>query len=122
MDRPNVDSLKPHLFHENLSAAIGSANHEVGGQGEEQGASCGEKKHCEGAAVDGKVPEHLDKSHIWKFEMKGNIKIFSILTPFLPFLNIITAGHILCPQFPKLFFSTAGNTASVSTKQVYHGR
>ena len=60
MDRPNVDSFKPNLFHENVSAAIGSANHEVVGHGEEEGARCGEKKLCDGAAVDGKVPEHLD--------------------------------------------------------------
>ena len=64
MDRPNVDSFKPNLFHENLSAAIGSANYEVGGQGEEQGASCGEKELCDQAAVDGEVPEHLDQFHL----------------------------------------------------------
>ena len=60
MDCSKINSAKPNLFHENLSAAIGSANHEVGGQGDEKGASCGEKKLCDGAAVDGKVPEHLD--------------------------------------------------------------
>ena len=64
MSCPNVDSLKPNLFHQNVSAAIGSANHEVGGQGEEQGASCGEKELCDGAAVDGEVPEHLDQFHL----------------------------------------------------------
>ena len=63
MDRSNVDFFKPNPFHQNVSAAIGSANHEVGGQGEEQGASCGEKKPCDGAAVDGEVPEHLDQYH-----------------------------------------------------------
>ena len=64
MDRSNVDSFKSNLFHENLSAAIGSANYEVGGQGEEQGASCGEKELCDQAAVDGEVPEHLDQFHL----------------------------------------------------------
>ena len=64
MDRSNVDSFKSNLLHENLSAAIGSANYEVGGQGEEQGASCGEKELCDGAAVDGEVPEHLDQFHL----------------------------------------------------------
>ena len=59
MDCPNLDSFKPDLFHENVFAAIGSANHEVDGQGEEQGASCGEKKLCDRAAVDGEVPEYL---------------------------------------------------------------
>ena len=63
MDRLNVDSFKPNLFHENLFAAIDSANHEVGGPGKEQGASCGEKKPCDRAAVDGEVPQHLDQYH-----------------------------------------------------------
>ena len=70
MDRPNIDSSKPNLFHENVSAAIGSANHEVGGHGEEEGASCGEKKPCDRAAVDGKVQEQINESHL---KMKGRI-------------------------------------------------
>ena len=64
MDRSNVDSFKPNLFHENISAAIGSANQEVGGHGEEPGASCGEKELCDQAAVDGEVQEHLDQFHL----------------------------------------------------------
>ena len=64
MDPFNVDFLKPNFFHENVSAANGSANHDVGGHGEEQGASCGLKKPCDLAVVDGKVPEHLDQSHL----------------------------------------------------------
>ena len=64
MDLPNFDSFKPNLFHENVSAAIGSANHEVGGQGEEQGASCGEEKPSDRATVDGEVPKNLDQSHL----------------------------------------------------------
>ena len=59
MDCPEFGSFDPNLFQKNLSAAIGSANHEVGGQGEEQGASCGEQKPCDRGAVDGEVPEHL---------------------------------------------------------------
>ena len=59
MDRPRVDSFKPNFFQKDVSAAIGSANHEVGGHGEEQGASCGEEEPCDRAAVDGEVPEYL---------------------------------------------------------------
>ena len=87
MNRPNVDSLKPDLFHENVSAAIDSANHEVGGHGEEQGASCGEKKPCDQAAVDGKVPEHLDHSHIVStipqiifFQLQKTLRAFQLST------------------------------------------
>ena len=95
MNLPNVDSFKPNLFHENLSAAIGSANHEVGGQGEEQGASCGEKKSCDQAAVDGEVPEHLDQSHLEIYNERHCKDIFP--PPFLLFiLNIITAGELNC--------------------------
>ena len=64
MNRSKIDSFKPYVFRQNVSAAIGSANHDVGGQGEEQGARCGEKKLCDGSAVDSKVPEHLDQSHL----------------------------------------------------------
>ena len=64
VDRSNVDSFKSSHVHENLSAAIGSAYHEVDGHGEEQGASCGEKKPSDRAAVDGEVPKNLDQSHL----------------------------------------------------------
>ena len=79
MDHPNVDSLKPNLFHQNVSAAIDSANHDVGGHGGEQGANCGEKKPCDGDAVDGKVQEHLDQSHLERNEGQYiKIDIFSL--------------------------------------------
>ena len=80
MDRPNVDSFKLNLFHEDFFAAIGSASHEVGGHGEEQGVSCGEKKPCDGAAVDGEVPEHLDQYHfeIWNERQYKDILIIRV--------------------------------------------
>ena len=82
MDRPsNVDSFKPNTFHKNLSAGIDSANHEVGGQGEEQGASCGEKKPCDRAAVDGKVQEHINESHLKMKGREGELQLF-ICSPF----------------------------------------
>ena len=64
MDRPNFYSLKPNLIHQNVSAAIGRPNYKVGGQGEEQGASCGEKKPGDWAAVEDKGPEHINQSHL----------------------------------------------------------
>ena len=64
MNCSKIDSFTPNVFRQNVSAAIGSAYHEVGGHGEEEGASCGEKKLGDGAAVDGKVPKNLDQSHL----------------------------------------------------------
>ena len=81
MDRSNVDSFKSNHVHENLSAAIESANHEVGGQGEEQGASCGEEKPCDRAAVDGKVQEHINESHLKMKGREGELQLF-ICSPF----------------------------------------
>ena len=96
MDRPNVDSFKPNLFHENVSAAIDSANYEVGGQGEEQSASCREKKACDRAAVDGEVPQHLDQLHL---EMKSRVKIFSLPSPPQYHLHTV-AGRLHCEKSP----------------------
>ena len=76
---PNSYFLKSEVFHHNVSAGISSANQEVGGHGVEQGASCGEKKPCDGDAVDGKVQEHLDQSHLERNEGQYiKIDIFSL--------------------------------------------
>ena len=80
MDCLKFGSFDPNLSYKNVSAAIGSANHEVGGHGEEQGASCGEKKPCDRAAVDGEVPEHLDQYHfeIWNERQYKDILIIRV--------------------------------------------
>ena len=81
MGHSNVDSFKSNLFHQNVSAAINSANDEVGGHGEEQGASCGEEKPCDGAAVDRKVQEQINESHLKMKGRKGELE-FSICSLF----------------------------------------
>ena len=81
MNCSKIDSFTPNAFRQNVSAAIGSANHEVGGHGEEEGASCGEKKPCDRAAVDGKVQEHINESHLKIKGRKGELQLF-ICSPF----------------------------------------